>query len=614
MELRFLAFSGPHKDKAKVSFGAGLNIIYGPSNTGKSSIVDAIDFMFGRERSLDEKAEHEGYDRVLLGLNISDGRDFTLVRSLLGDVIECYSGLHDEKPNDISPEILRLKKATKKYRTISEFLFSELKIGAKKLRKNAKNHVVSLTLRNSIALALVDETEIQKKGSPYFHNGFTKITEEASRLKFFLTGVDDSSLLPEETEKKVLSKSAKVEILSELIKETTSEIEAKFSSLPTYSELVEQSKKLNNTIEFSSDEIENLQKQFETLKESKHSIQDQNYKNDERLNEVSVMLKRFELLENKYSSDIARLENISEVGTLFAALPKSRCPLCGSTQVDTHLHEGCDEDVEPIIKAAASEQSKLLSLKSGLTPTIEGLRTEHIALREKRTRNIEELDSIDASFVYISQEVRARKFNYNELIEKKIEVNNGLRLWEQKHTLQTKLDDLTNETEKLYTPSDSKAENSLPTSALYNLSNSVKYLLNSWDFPMSSDVHFDKEMKDFVINGKHRSSNGKGFRALTHAAASLGLMKFLEDNTQLPHFGFVLLDSPLLAYEKPDDNEDDLSGTDVNLKFFDSLSKWKSKQIIIIENKKSMPEAYKTGEQITQFTGNDEGRWGFFPR
>ena len=52
----------------------------------------------------------------------------------------------------------------------------------------------------------------------------------------------------------------------------------------------------------------------------------------------------------------------------------------------------------------------------------------------------------------------------------------------------------------------------------------------------------------------------------------------------------------------------------MNLKFFDSLSKWKSKQIIIIENKKSMPEAYKTGEQITQFTGNDEGRWGFFPR
>ncbi|WP_140323958.1 AAA family ATPase, partial [Vibrio parahaemolyticus] len=46
MELRFLAFTGPKKETASVSFGPGLNIIYGPSNTGKSSIVDAIDFMF----------------------------------------------------------------------------------------------------------------------------------------------------------------------------------------------------------------------------------------------------------------------------------------------------------------------------------------------------------------------------------------------------------------------------------------------------------------------------------------------------------------------------------------------------------------------------------------
>ncbi|WP_028223506.1 AAA family ATPase [Paraburkholderia oxyphila] len=41
--LRFLGFFGP----ATVAFGAGLNGIYGASNTGKSFIVEAIDFMLG---------------------------------------------------------------------------------------------------------------------------------------------------------------------------------------------------------------------------------------------------------------------------------------------------------------------------------------------------------------------------------------------------------------------------------------------------------------------------------------------------------------------------------------------------------------------------------------
>ena len=43
--LRFLGFFGPQKPPATVTFGAGLNVIYGASNTGKSFIVEAIDFI-----------------------------------------------------------------------------------------------------------------------------------------------------------------------------------------------------------------------------------------------------------------------------------------------------------------------------------------------------------------------------------------------------------------------------------------------------------------------------------------------------------------------------------------------------------------------------------------
>ncbi|MFK8034290.1 MAG: hypothetical protein AB8B94_09120 [Hyphomicrobiales bacterium] len=101
--------------------------------------------------------------------------------------------------------------------------------------------------------------------------------------------------------------------------------------------------------------------------------------------------------------------------------------------------------------------------------------------------------------------------------------------------------------------------------------------------------------------------------AITHAAATLGLLKFTEDK-RLPLPGFVVLDSPLLAYEKPEDEVDDLSETDVNLRFLQSLAKWDSTQTIILENRKSIPPEFSEGEGITRFTKSATvGRYGFFP-
>jgi len=76
-------------------------------------------------------------------------------------------------------------------------------------------------------------------------------------------------------------------------------------------------------------------------------------------------------------------------------------------------------------------------------------------------------------------------------------------------------------------------------------------LLKSWDFPGDCLVHFDKEATDFVIDGKPRGSCGKGLRAITHAAVTIALLEYCLEN-DLPHPGFVVLDSPLLAYFKPE--------------------------------------------------------------
>jgi len=92
-----------------------------------------------------------------------------------------------------------------------------------------------------------------------------------------------------------------------------------------------------------------------------------------------------------------------------------------------------------------------------------------------------------------------------------------------------------------------------------------------------------------------------------------GLMEFCRERS-LPHPGFVVLDSPLLAYWKPEGDEDDLRGTDLKEMFYRYLlGLRKDSQVIIIENEH--PPNFVSGEgNVVVFTKNPHhGRYGFFP-
>ncbi|MCY1364447.1 hypothetical protein D9M69_512480 [compost metagenome] len=126
-------------------------------------------------------------------------------------------------------------------------------------------------------------------------------------------------------------------------------------------------------------------------------------------------------------------------------------------------------------------------------------------------------------------------------------------------------------------------------------------------------MHFDPKTRDLVIAGKSRSAFGKGLRAITHAAFTLGLLAYCR-GLKTPHTGFVVLDSPLLAYREPDGNEDDLTGTDLQEQFYSYLELLpEDRQVIVVENT-DPPEAFMRREQSQMFGKNPHhGRYGLFP-
>ena len=205
----------------------------------------------------------------------------------------------------------------------------------------------------------------------------------------------------------------------------------------------------------------------------------------------------------------------------------------------------------------------------------------------------------------------AERASFAELIEQRAVVQNGLNLYARMAKLEERKSSF--EEDQGDDGSSRSIVSSLPDSIAHDFSLRVSKLLKAWDFPGKCLVHFDKETTDFVIDGKPRGSRGKGLRAITHAAVTISLLEYCLEN-DLPHPGFVVLDSPLLAYFKPEGDEDrQLQGTNLKESFYSYLVNHHSadSQIVIVENQHP-PDSVLERLNMTVFTGNpNEGREGF---
>ena len=85
--LTKLAVLGNGKTSAEVSFSKGLNVISGASETGKSYIIECIDYILAGKDPPKNIKEAEGYQKIQAELRTFDGRIFTLSRQFNDNLI-----------------------------------------------------------------------------------------------------------------------------------------------------------------------------------------------------------------------------------------------------------------------------------------------------------------------------------------------------------------------------------------------------------------------------------------------------------------------------------------------------------------------------------------------
>ncbi len=83
-------------------------------------------------------------------------------------------------------------------------------------------------------------------------------------------------------------------------------------------------------------------------------------------------------------------------------------------------------------------------------------------------------------------------------------------------------------------------------------------MLEAWHFPHEKPVYFDERDQDMVLGNRRRGEQGKGLRALTHAAFTIGLQSSIAALGRSP-LGFVVLDSPLVTFREADHDDGELA-------------------------------------------------------
>lgn len=608
LRIRHLSFLGPNRAPATVQFGPGFNVLYGASDTGKSFVVDAIDFMLGGKGPLRDIPERVGYDRILLGVENLNGKTFTIHRSMAGGSFTLFEGLHaDAIPAEKGTELHEAHRDNRDD-NLSRFLLSEIGLVDKRIRRNKANDTNSLSFRNVVRLAIVDEEEIIQKRSPLSDGNLVADTANTSTFKLLITGVDDSSLTSSTRATAVeQSRIGQLELLDQLIAEQQAQIR-ELSGPPK--ELEDQDARLEKSLQSRAAQLATTETQYREASAKRRDFRKRRQDAEERLAELQVLLERFALLQRHYGSDVERLRGIEEAGTLFSSLGDGMCPLCGAEPAHQHKSDACEGNPEEVVLAARAELGKITLLQDDLSRTIDQLTKESRSL-ERRLPNLESNIAELSSFIesQVSPNLRNMRQSYSELADKKAEVREALGLFRTLQDLQDRKAAL--EVEVKNSGGD-PADSDLPSSSIHRFSTVVLGLLKEWHFPNVQSVHFDQRQRDLVIDGKNRTSFGKGLRAITQSAFSIGLLEYCRQQ-ETPHPGFVILDSPLLSYKEPDGEDDDLRHTDLKQRFYHFLQALpENQQVIIVENT-DPPADVQALSQAVKFTNNPgDGRAGLF--
>ena len=601
--IRTIRVIGPDLKPAEVTFKQGLNVITGASDTGKSYILQCIDYMLGGGVVPENLDEARGYETILMEYEDHSRKRSVLERSLRdgGDFRHYAIALADWTPES-AHTFLRQDHAESRTDTVSHVFLELSGLTGKRILTKAQGDTKPVSFRDVCRFALVKEDQVISDRSPVLAgDSYYKESSCVSMFNVFLTGRDYNAIIaPPDIKLSKARWEASNELLDSLILESQSKAPPPVpvgmrTTIAEYDERIAvASSSIEQTIVTINESVANRRAKWTSLTSMRS-----------RRIIVGQLLGRFALLNQHYTSDLERLQFVEEGEFYLSQLPDAHCPVCGKLMDDHSKEHVRQEKPQAMQNAAKAESVKIQTHIHDLASTIGALENEAAAL-DTNIRAAERSIAADEESIRTQLEprIKAERQNIEEITRAKeallrAEVNANLvtTLTARRTALGTK------PVQKRVKMADAAAIDTGEQRALFT---SLESVLREWRYPNVGTVEFGKQWK-LVINGK--SYTGKGFRALIRSAFTIALMRHALSKGVHP--GLVVIDSPLTSFKQKDEYQ---NSEDVKIGFYNHLRQTPdTQQIIIIENEQP-PEELRAHLSHLHFSrAEGSGRFGFYP-
>ena len=572
--IKSVISTGEGMKTARVDFKEGCNLLFGPSDSGKSTVFSVMEFMLGKfvdKSNMTPKpvTEGRGYDTYYMEIvTLEDKTVHTFKRKdkdnnvLVKDCVYERFGTCGQQG-----QWYPIRSKTKK--TLSAYLMELNGFDDGLEVKSTKTNKTRLTYSLIRHLVLADENRIISETPISNPTGQrTDNQKEKSLIYYLTTGNDDSGF--KEQEKDDIRKSRYKGMIS-LTEEEIELVKVRIEKLGdvSYADFNDDSavKALETRLQ---EEEEKLNKLYEERKEQEETLR----KLESRRLFNAEFVKRMEMLQKHYETDLGRYEYLFEGASLFEMLPNDKeCPICHSriankSTIDTNYLAAIQGEYDKL-KAKIADVCEVVVKKNQAIGSM-------IQKIQKTQAAIGVTDEKIKMFVSQMAGIKETLRQYQKNIEKKAESN---YLAAELGRLLKKLDKL----KKEQTQKPAVEPYIRQTDIKEDFCRDLKEKLVAWNLLKENDtVVFDENGFDFILGAKGRLSCGKGSRGVTCSAILMTLVEYCFKK-DIPFSNFLVIDSPITAHYDGEDMEVDET---TQAKFFrycnDTAFDY---QLILIDNK-----------------------------
>lgn len=591
----------PSKPDSTVQFTRGLNVICGPSNSGKSWVLECIDYAFGKEASKFPLDESNGYTEVRLRLSTSE-RTITLKRPIgTGNTNVEVASTHPKIESGIYKS-----RQTKDRQSVDSILLRLIGFENPERLKVITNQdfeTKAMTWRTFWSALYADEDRIAIKSSVLLPTQNTAATAAKCALASLVTGRDYAAWAREEsTDTKKIKNNAVIEYLEQQPERLATRIELIEKALGTSDE-----DEIKHRISEIKHRMEQVQDRIAHAMTDGRRIVGQLQQVRESLAESSALGARYEELAESYQARIDRLDFVQQGSHLLADHPVAHsCPVCDRELDPTTAHEVSEPD--------PAEREELVQRLADLNQTLRQMSDDRGALQLEQ-------ESLQAQADQINQLIRGELQPELDSLRTALDNHNALVVLRAERdeliAQQERIaEEIKERREKQFTKGTFNPLGEFPDSFWTAMGANLLDTLGACAFPALKTATFSRQLFDATINGRSKAKQGKGYRSFVNTAVMLSLRDYLANDEASHNPGLLVIDTPLLGL---DDQQLDPELMDVREKIPQALYEHlinvqDQGQIIIADNTKFMPDLDNIDNacNVIPFTRRtDQGRFGF---